>query len=333
MKKLLFLFAALLPGLLAHSQEAEDLGRYAEVSIIPSLDINPGNSSLYTLFESSVSDHLSFVFANHWLQSDTERTPFASSSWLYDGLGRSNTTNWVDYFNATFSFNSWSATIGKDLIALGGFEAEEWDWDLHPEFSSPLLGDLSCYQWGGKVSYTTPSEKSEFILQMTSSPFGEKPLSSSLWAYSLQWRGEYGIFSNIWSVSALEKERGEFDYLFCLGQRFQVSENFAVTADWNNNSGFNEDDFTLLKGNTVRSSLTYTSSDERFECSGVAYYSSPCSNDVEISDHWTAGAVFHYYPLDGSDDFRVHAYGGYDSALEDYFVGLGLRYYIRLKLF
>jgi len=331
MKKLLFLFAALLPGLLAHSQEAEDLGRYAEVSIIPSLDLNPGNSSLYTLFEASPTSHLSFTLANHWLQSGSEGSLFESSSWLYEGLGHSDTTNWVDYCNASFSYGAWSATIGKDLVALGGFEAETWDWDLHPEFSSPLMGALSCYQWGGKVSFTTPSEKSEFILQMTSSPFGERPFGSSLWAYSFQWRGEYGAFSNIWSVSALEREKGEFDYLFCLGQRVQLSDNFALTADWSNNSGIDEEGYNLLKGNTVRGDLTFLSSDSRFECSAVACYTSPCSE--ESGSSWTAGAVLHYYPLEGSDDLRVHAYGGYSSLLEDYFIGLGLRYYIRLKLF
>ena len=41
MKKLLLSVAALLPGLLAYSQEADDLGRYAEVTLIPRLDLNP----------------------------------------------------------------------------------------------------------------------------------------------------------------------------------------------------------------------------------------------------------------------------------------------------
>ena len=72
MKKLLLTVAALLPGLLAYSQEADDLGRYAEVTLIPRLDLNPtytagesglgfnhGNTSIYTLFEGSLSEHFS----------------------------------------------------------------------------------------------------------------------------------------------------------------------------------------------------------------------------------------------------------------------------------
>ena len=80
MKKYLLSIAALLLGLLAHSQEADELGNYAEFSIIPRLDLNPGwysspkefgfdlgNSSLYTLFEGTASEHFSWTVANHWI--------------------------------------------------------------------------------------------------------------------------------------------------------------------------------------------------------------------------------------------------------------------------
>ena len=70
MKKYLLSIAALLLGLLAHSQEADDLGNYAEVSVIARLDLNPyfykdateftlGNSSIYTHFTGSASEHFS----------------------------------------------------------------------------------------------------------------------------------------------------------------------------------------------------------------------------------------------------------------------------------
>ena len=67
MKKTLFSIAAVLLGFLAHSQEAESLDRFAEVSVITRLDANPaynsadsefgfdlGNTSIYTLFEGSL---------------------------------------------------------------------------------------------------------------------------------------------------------------------------------------------------------------------------------------------------------------------------------------
>ena len=44
MKKLLYLIAALLLCSLAHSQEADNLGSYAEVKLISRLDLNPNYS-------------------------------------------------------------------------------------------------------------------------------------------------------------------------------------------------------------------------------------------------------------------------------------------------
>ena len=131
MKKLLLSIAALLPGLLAFSQEADDLGRYAEVTLIPRLDLNPtyagdsglgfnhGNSSIYTLFEGSLSEHFSWTIANHWLQAGGDY------AWPYTDLGRSDTTNWLDYFAGYFSFGNWTIGLGKDMIATGGFEYED----------------------------------------------------------------------------------------------------------------------------------------------------------------------------------------------------------------
>ena len=72
MKKLLSLIAALLPCFLAHSQEADNLGSYAEVKLVSRLDLNPtyslgeaemgfdfGNSILCTTFEGAASEHFS----------------------------------------------------------------------------------------------------------------------------------------------------------------------------------------------------------------------------------------------------------------------------------
>ena len=99
MKKYLLSIAALLLGLLAHSQEADDLGNnYAEVSIIPRLDLNPawytegfeftlGSSSLYTLFEGSASEHFSWTVVNHWFNGNSFLGPDADAWDLFKALG------------------------------------------------------------------------------------------------------------------------------------------------------------------------------------------------------------------------------------------------------
>ena len=94
MKKLLLSFAALLLASLALSQEADDFGSYAEVTLIPRLELNPsipadtesgigfGNSSFYTLFEGSISEHLSWTVANHWLHVTDGTGPAAHGDFL-----------------------------------------------------------------------------------------------------------------------------------------------------------------------------------------------------------------------------------------------------------
>lgn len=112
---------------LAHSQEAENLGSYAEVSIIPRLDLNPyyssedsklgfthGNSSIYTLFEGSVGEHFSWTVANHWLSSLNEpATEDYNYAWPYKNLGYSNDYNWIDYLKVDLTFGNWTFTLGK----------------------------------------------------------------------------------------------------------------------------------------------------------------------------------------------------------------------------
>ncbi len=337
MKKTVLSVAALLLGFLAYSQEADNLGRHAEVSVIPRLDLNPvygfesselgfdlGNSSLYTLFEGSLSEHFSWTVANHWLQYDSE-----DCLWPYKSLGRSDSTNWLDYFKADFSFSGWTITLGKDMVSTGGFEYDDWDWDIYPAFSTPFAYGFSCYQWGGKLAYTTPSEKSTFSAQMTTSPYGERPFASGLWTYSAMWRGEYGAFSNIWSVSAIGNEAHKYDYLFYLGQRVSL-DSFTLTLDWSNNYG-SDDVFVLGKGGTFAATLAYGFSD-RLNLSAKGSYSA--SHDREMyADHWTAGCILEYFPLADSQDLRLHALLAYNSLGSGATLSLGARWNFSFRLF
>lgn len=336
MKKLLLSIAVLLPGLLAHSQGADDLGRYAEMSFIPRLDLNPtlgtgdsglgfnlGNSSFYTLFEGSFSEHFSLTVANHWIQAGGDY------AWPYTSLGYSDTTNWLDYLRADFTFSNWNISLGKDMISTGGFEFDDWDWDVHYALASPLFMNLACYQWGGKVAYTTDSEMSNFSLQMTTSPYGEHPFSSNLWSYSAQWWGEYGWFSNIWSITALQYDKGDYDLLINLGERFSIGEDWTLAIDWRNMGSIDEESGRLLGGNYFLGKLTYAPSD-RFDISLTGNYVSPRG---EGGENWfNAGAVFQYYPLSGTDDLRLHAFVAYDSLLSEFSLNIGARYNIRIKV-
>lgn len=339
MKKLFLLTAALLPCLLAHSQEAETSDRYADFTIIPRVDLSPtlsssarerewelgfGNTSLYTLFEGSMSKHFSWMIANHWFQAGEDL------DWPFSNLGRSDSTNWIDYCLANFSFGNLTFSLGKDMIATGGFEFDEWDWDAYTDLSSPLFNSLSCYQWGGSVSYLALAKTTELLLQVTTSPYGRNPFSSNLWAYSFKWTGEYGFLSLIASASALEYRTNQYDYLFAVGANLDFTNKLSLTVDWNNDYGF-EDSRTMLKGNTIQGKLSYVLSD-KFDISLKSWYSVANSTTLNLPDSWAAGAIMQYYPLKNKEKLRVHAYLAYNSDSETV-INLGLRYNLALRLF
>ena len=342
MKKYLLSIAALLLGLLAHSQEADDLGNYAEVSIIPRLDLNPswntansafgfnlGNSSLYTLFEGSASEHFSWTVANHWVSAPYWAGIKEETAALYQSLGYSDSTNWIDLLKADLTFGSWTITLGKDCITTGGHEYDDWDWEVYPFLASPLWNDLAPYQWGGKVAWTTPTEMSTFSLQMTTSPFGERPFSSGLWTWSAQWSGEYDWFSPLWSVSALGVDKGKYEWLISLGNQFQFQD-WTFVLDWSNAAGINEDYTGLLDGSIFHGRIGYAPS-ERWDI-GLRGNFTATGKSSETGNWWNLGTVFQFYPLADSQDLRLHAIAGYDSLLEDITFSFGVLYNLRLKL-
>lgn len=334
MKKLLLSFAALLLSLLAHSQEANDFGSYAEVTLIPRLDVNPylssgsetginfGNSSFYTLFEGSFSEHVSWSVANHWLHAED------GPSWLYENAGRSDGTNFLDFFKLDFNYGNWTISMGKDVITTGGFEYDDWDWDIYSDFSSPLWNSLSCYQWGGKLAWSNDEENTTLSLQMTSSPYGEYPFSSGLWTYSGQWIGEYGPYSLRGSVSALQAGKGDYDVLVSLGQKLSF-DSCSLTLDWSNMSGMDMD-WRLAAGNYILGRFDYYLSDKCNVQLRGTYVAA--GKESMLPSYWNAGSIFEFYPINDSDALRLHASVAYNSLDSSVAFSLGARYNLYFKV-
>ena len=355
MKKYLLSIAALLLGLLAHSQEADDLGNYAEVSIVSRLDLNPvfgdepeftlGNSSIYTLFTGSASEHFSWTLQNHWFSGYSFLGPYADPFEQFKGLGYSDATNFLDMAYVDLTFGGWTFTLGKQCITTDGHEYDDDDWDIYTGLATPLWNDLACYQWGGAVAFTTPSETTTFSLQMVTSPFGERPFSSGLYAYSFQWIGDYDWFLPTWSVSALSREAPEhssaprdYDLLVSLGNAF-VFGDWDISLDWSNTGGIREVDYGLRKGHTFHGRAGYTPS-ERWYFALQGNYVTADMSDLTINathgdnmwNWWNAGAIAEFVPIRDSDALRLHAYAAYDSLMEAFSFKVGVRYNLTLNL-
>ncbi len=316
MKKLLFSLAVLLLSLLTHAQEADEFGNYAEFTITPRLEINPsynpdegfgfnlGNSSVYTLFEGGYND-FSWTIANHWINAGGDY------AWPYTSLGYSNTTNFIDYFFASYTIGDWTLSAGKDMIKTGGIEFDEWDWDVHSVFATPLWQGLASYQWGLSVDWVATASSS-FALQACTSPFGEFPFRSKSFAFSAQWRYENDFFTGLASASALENTKDKYDYLFAVGARAQISDKSALSLDWNNSFGtmMDDTDSFLVYGSTVKALFEYSPND-RYD---LNLYLTTAARDMSSDDNfYTSGLVFQYYPLENRDALRLHAIAAYDS--------------------
>ena len=326
MKRLLVVCAAsLLPCFLVSAQEADNAGRSVELSVIPRLDLNPtfsavkgesgeftlGNTSLYSLFEGDITENLSFSVANHWLAFDSIHDVFGSTKALYQNTLYSYDTNWLDWAYLTYSFGQFAVTLGKDMMTTGGLEFDDYDFEVHPALVSTFWHELACYQWGGKFAFTTPSESDTFSLQVTTSPFGERPFASKLFNYSVEWRGEHGPLETIWSATALGTAPGEFQPVFALGQRLNFDsvtiglDAFSVVGDED------EEENTLLhKGITLMPSILYSPS-EKFDILAKGGYENFSLNTVlddEPVKHWWAGLALHWYPVEG---LRVHGVAVY----------------------
>ena len=328
MKKLLLLFAAMLLCSLAHSQEAEDTGRYADFQLIPRFEFNPffapgnsddgssgysfGNTSIYTLIEGAFSENVSFTVSNHWFAMTV--TGFDDTASLYNSTLHSNSNSWLDIATVDFSFGNWTFTLGKDCLATGGFEFDDWDVDVDyllfedkPLLASNLWYNLPVYQWGAKVGYAI-GEHTNLALQMATSPFGERPFASGLFSYSGKWDGSYGPFSNMWSASAIQRPDGGFEWLIALSNKFEFADAFAVGFDWYNIADVDYDNdeapCEFLKGNTFRPSFSWAPLDwfdlklvgNIYERGGELY-------DLNV------GSAFHFYPLDW---LQVNAAAGWD---------------------
>lgn len=244
MRKTLFLLCAMLCCFHAFAQEAEVAGRTTESEdsgtqwlIVPRIDVNPyaplknggykgfdlGSTSLYGLFEGAFGESdFSYSVEAHLLSSD----PAA----LYGNTFRSDDVNWLDWANITYAPGNLYFTAGKQIMSVGSFEIDDYDYDAHINLCSTLWNNLQVYQWGIAAGWISDDESTDLSLQMVTSPYGERPFSSGLYTYSALWRGEYGPWMPLWSVGAMAYDKGAYVGHIAVGNQFSVGD-FTLGLD------------------------------------------------------------------------------------------------------
>ncbi len=345
MKKIFLLFwAVTLYCSLAYSQGAE-------LSVIPRVDLNsriPLNSdgdshfgwqgtALYTLLEGSVfQEKLSYSICNHWLSDDPR--PLYTNSWHTDDV------TWVDWVNVTLSVGSFEITAGKDCMAIGSFEQDDYDFDSHIDLNSVFWNNAQTYQWGGKVAYV-PSDNSYLALQYTTSPFGHKLNDNPMSAYALYWNGSFGSYSGIWSVNMIEYEKDHYISLLAIGSKVDLG-GVEAGIDYINRAASTSDFFN--QGMTLTGTLSFALG-SKMECLLKAGYE--CERDEDMfgwgegwsigdgivpdgidKDYSFGGCRVYYYPLRNSRDLRLHASFATNNYADACVFGVGATYTLNYTL-
>lgn len=325
MKKLVVLAASILLCTLAQAQGADDSGTGAGISIIPRIDYNPvfydgkyeestlGNSSLYSLFEGNITDNLSFSVCNHWLST----TP----KYLYQNTWRSDEVNWCDWAYLEYNPGNFVLTAGKQVVTFGGFELEESDYEIHWDMMSSLYTYFQCYQWGLKAGWMNDSESTGLFFQAVSSPYGERPFNSMV--YSLQYQGNYGPVSLLYSTNMLKNWDGEYEWMFSLGQQVEAGD-WTLGVDFTNKVGnvWN----VLSDGVTIFGTAKFNPSD-KWQFIGRAGYEHTHNMNM---DNGIFGVAAHWFPLNNNQNLRIHAAAAYQHLYKMTSLTIGAMYYINI---
>ena len=240
MKKILVVCAALLlPCFLVRAQGADDTGTGVGLSVIPRLDLSLdggqftlGNSSIYSLFEGNITENLSFSVENHWAGFYDVSDVFGATKELYQNTLKRQ-SNWLDWAYLAYNFGNWTITAGKEMVTTGGWEYDEYDYDVHPALYSSLWNTFSPYQWGVKLGYEF-LEENELTLQVLTSPTVTGVFEKPYFAYSLGWEGNLAGIKTKWSYTAFDGEDllGDraLSHIIALGQKYEL-DRISFTLD------------------------------------------------------------------------------------------------------
>ena len=361
MRRIFVLIAVALSACLVHAQDAENVGNSAQLSIIPRVDLNPyvgfrsdagtdfslSNSSLYTLLEGNFGEHLSYSIMNHWLSAEP-------ASLYQDTFFHSDVTNWCDWANLTLSFGDFAFTFGKCAMALGLWEQDAYDYESHFDLNSTMWNEMQVYQWGGDVSMTFADQYTA-TLQLTSSPFTERPFEAGVFSGGFMLRKDEGDFNFLASLnligtqglsgdwqSGFEPDRStRFIKMPCLGVKYAFGD-FVAGVDW---SYRNEERYYVNEMGTC-ATLEYSPSDKLdfllkggYEsCYPISYRGSISGNKkvnaplYSVDGRFYGGLAAHYYPLRDNDALRLHGVIAYDNGFQGLSINIGALYNITLNI-
>lgn len=186
------------------------------------------------LLGGDIGDHISYFFRQRII-------PVKGYTELFDN---------TDFLYIQYNFNKqWSLRVGKEAIAVGGFEYDAPPIDVY--YYTHYWGNFPCFLLGMSAIYKDKSGKNKLVLNVANSPYVkymDNSWNSGLLSYNLYWSGNFGHFSTLYSLNFLEYERGKFINFIVLGNKLSFDK-WSIYFDYiNRAAGFREffQDFTVV---------------------------------------------------------------------------------------
>lgn len=164
------------------------------------------------LIGGNLGDKFSYFFRQRIVANSGTHRLFDNTDFLYLN------------FNPT---PQWTIRLGKDAIAVGGFEYDAPPIDVL--FSTTYWDNFYCFQLGASGVYKTSDGRNMIVAQVANSPYiyyganlGTglgKEWKSGLLSYNILWSGTFGHFRTIYSANLFERSRGSFMGYIALGHK------------------------------------------------------------------------------------------------------------------
>ena len=164
----------------------------------------------------------------------------------------------TDFLYIQYNFNKqWSLRMGKEAIAVGGFEYDAPPIDVY--YNTYYWGHFPCFLLGLSASYSDKSGKNKIVFNVANSPYVKSApyleyYENNTWklmgllSYNLYWSGKFGSFHALYSVNFLEYQRGKFINFIVLGNKLSFDK-WSIYVDYiNRAAGFKNffRDFSLV---------------------------------------------------------------------------------------
>ena len=127
----------------------------------------------------------------------------------------------TDFLYLNYQINpQWSIRVGKDALAVGGFEYDAPPIDVL--FWSYYWDNFHCFQIAVGAKYKSLDGKNTIVLQAGNSPYlhSSSLFKNSLFSYNLLWNGKFGCFQTLYSFNMFQRDKkGHFMNYIALGNQ------------------------------------------------------------------------------------------------------------------